>query len=184
MFKKKKEKILAQNIKVKLQHNFPIRVLFKKTNMIPEVKIISSVKQLKKAIVKRKLDIIPYENVFIICFNQKLTNNTIPNIVLPLKSIYGDLIIVKIDKKQREFTGLSQEDIMWYSQDLINKSALNNKMQEVNKQSVKKFKEYYERTFKNDNNNSFNFEQALINELTNIGLILANISKKGDTKNE
>ena len=184
MFKNKKRKTLVQNIKTKAQHNFPIRVLYKKTNMIPEVKIIPSVKKLKKAIIKRNLDIIPYENVFIICFNQKLTNITIPNIILPLKSIYGDLIIVRIDRKEREFKGLSQKDIIWYSQDLINKTPPNAITNLNTRPSVKKFKEYYERNFEKDSNNSFNFEKELINELENIEIVLATILKNGYMKNE
>lgn len=94
----------------------PIRVLYKKTNKIPEIKIIDNVSKLKKAIIKENLDIIPYENAFIICFNQKLTTTTTPNIILPLRSIYGDLMIVRIDTKEREFKELSQDDIIWYTE--------------------------------------------------------------------
>ena len=81
----------------------PIRVLYKKVGQPSEVKIISDVYKLKKAIIERSLDIIPYEKIFIICHSKKSNSNMFPNIFLPLKRILGDLIVVNIDKKEREF---------------------------------------------------------------------------------
>ncbi len=49
----------------------PIRVLYKKVGQPSEVKIISDVYKLKKAIIERNLDIIPYEKIFIICHSKK-----------------------------------------------------------------------------------------------------------------
>ena len=119
----------------KSKNNFPIRVLYKKTGQAPEIKIIDNVFKLKKAIIKRNLNIIPYETVYIISNHRKVVSNKIANIVLTFSSIYGDLILVDIDKKSREFKGLSQEDIIWYSQDLINKSTITNNSKPIKKLS-------------------------------------------------
>ena len=185
MFKhKKKEKnTLAKNITTKTQHNFSIRVLYKKTNKVPEEKIIPNIKRLKKAIIKNSLDIIPYENVFIICSNQKLNINSSPNILLPLKTIYGDFILVKINRKEREFESLSQEDIMWYTQDLINKSNIQNTLSETKRPSVKNFMDFYERDFEKGNNGkTVNYETTIINSLTTIEMTLIKLLKGKNKK--
>ncbi len=183
MPKRKNTKSLNQNISIKTKHNFPIRVLYKKTNKIPEVKIIQSVKKLKKAIIKNNLDIIPYENLFIICFNQKLTNISSPNILLPLKTIYGDFILVKINRKEREFESLSQEDIIWYSQDLINKSNIQNTLKETKRPSVKNFMDFYERDFeKGSSSKTLNYETTIINSLTTIEMALIKLLKGKNKK--
>lgn len=175
---RKKKKSMIYNITTK---NIPIRVLYKKTNKIPEIKIINNVSKLKKAIIKNNLDIIPYENVFIICCNQKLTTHTSPNIVLPLKSIYGDLMIIRIDRKKREFKGLTQEDIMWYTQDLINKKVNTNYTKPTKTQHLRKNKNFYEHSFVEEiSNKEFNFEKSLIDVLVNIELVLASILKNGE----
>ena len=171
-----------QYIYTKAKNNAPIRVLYKKTGKAPETKIIDNVYKLKKAIVKRNLKIIPYEKVYIIC--GKPNYNAKANIILPFYSIYGDLLLVGIDKKEREFKGLSQDDIIWYSQDLINKSNNNIavttiKPKKTNNHNVK---EFYERDFESSDNNTFNFEKALIDVLVNIELVLATILKSEENK--
>lgn len=163
-----------------------IRVLYKKVEQAPEIKIINNVYKLKKAIVKRKLDIIPYENLYIICNNKVLRETMSYNIILTFQNIKGDLILVDIDKETREFKSLSQEDIIWYSQDFINKSLQNNCSVFSKKYNFKNFSEFYERNFET-NTKTNNFEKILINVLSNIELILTNMLKNnnnGDVKNE
>lgn len=177
--KKYENKIIAKS-----KNNAPIRVLYKKTGRPPETKIIDNVFNLKKAIVKRKLDIIPYEKLYIICNNRKAIPSTKSNIILTFNSIYGDLILVDIDKKQREFKGLSQEDIIWYSQDLIKK--IPNTTLPPTKKSIKKdFTKVYERDIERDNSsksNSSNFEKVLISLLFNIEMTLSTLLGNGDKK--
>ena len=163
--------------------NFPIRVLYKKVGQAPEIKIISNVYKLKKAIVKRNLDIIPYEKLFIICYNNKNSCNMKPNIYLPLRRILGDFIVVDIDRKKREFKGISQEDIIWYSEDLINKSPLKTTTPSSTNKS-NKFTDVYEREFEDNRYyKPTSFEKTLISVLVNLELVLASILKSnGDDK--
>lgn len=154
----------------------PIRVLYKKVGQEPVVKIISNVYKLKQAIVKRNLDIIPYEKLFIICNNNKAYNMR-PNIYFPLRCITGDFIVVNIDRKKREFKSLSQEEIIWYTEDLINKSPPN-ATTHFKTNNFKKFTNVYERGFEDNRHyTSTNFEKTLINVLVNLELVLANILK-------
>lgn len=165
----------------KAKNTNPIRILYKKSGQSPEVKIINNVLNLKKFIIKKNLDIIPYETVYIICTKLKNQDKTkAPNIVLDFYSIIGDLILVDIDRKKREFKGLSQEDVIWYTQDLINKS-FNNNANTTTKfvYKSKKQKEIlnFGRDLENDYSNNKNFETSLLQVLTNIELVLASILK-------
>lgn len=177
-------KQVKNDILTKSKNNAPIRVLYKKTGQPPQIKIIASVFTLKKAITKKKLEIMPYENLYIICNNKKLISNTKSNIVLTFNSIYGDLILVDIDKTAREFKGLSQEDIIWYSQDLMNKTS-NTDAIVTKKSSNKKLTNVCERDFERDNRSkliNFDFEKALISILTNIEMTLSTLLRNGDKK--
>ncbi len=182
--KKQKLKNSKDNIIIaKSKNTTPIRVLYKKTGRAPETKIIDNVFKLKKTIIKKNLDIIPYEKLYIICNNRKSISNTKSNIVLTFYSIYGDLILVDIDKNKREFKGLSQEDIIWYSQDLMNKSSISNNVKSTKKPSVKNFMEFYEGDFERDSGSkSMNYENTVLNSLTTIELALIKILKGGDRK--
>lgn len=169
----------------KANHTNSVRVIYKKAGQTPTVKIIPNVFTLKKAIIKNQLDIIPYESLYIICNNKQLMKYMQPNIVLPFRSIKGDFILINIDKQEREFKGLSQEDIIWYTQDLINKSFNNNTnniLKAISKEYKQKAITYSERGFENINNT--NFEKALLQVLVDIELILSKILKSEVFKNE
>lgn len=169
----------------KANNTNPLRVLYKKVGQNPEVKIISNVYKLKKAIIQKNLDIIPYEKLFIICHNRKTNSNMLPNIFLPFNRILGDFIVVKIDRKERELKSLSQEDIIWYSQDLINKAPRNTVRVAKYPKSIN-VRNIYERGAEDNRyNKTLDFEKTLIGVLINIELLLATILKNdGDDKNE
>lgn len=164
----KNKKALKKYIIDKSNNHKPIRVLYKKSGMLSQIKIIEDVSKLKRFIVKRNLDIIPYEDVFLICNKQKLLKNIKPNVVFTFSHISGDLILVKIDKKRREFKGLSQEEALFYSIDLANKSYRNS----TNKIKKKCANNNLE------NINSNNFEDTMINSIANIELVLITLLKK------
>lgn len=108
-----------------------------------------------------------------------------PNIFLPLKRILEDLIVVNIDKKEREFKSLSQEDIIWYSKDINNKSPRKVDIKSSNIKKVIPITDVYEKTFKNNGYfTSKNFEQILFEILIHLNLVLAKILKNNgdDTK--
>ena len=164
-----KSKKYNNYIKSKANNNNSIRVLYKKVNNTPVVKIID-LQKLKKAIVNKKLEIIAYDTVYIIY--DKNSNYT-ANIILPLRTITGDFILTSIDKKKREFKGLSQEDVIWYSKDLMNKSNIANKKITT--------KSNAEKTSKIDTlNNPTDFEKELLSRILNVELVLANLLKENE----
>lgn len=173
-----------KNIISKTQNTNSIRVLYKKVGQTPKVKIINNIYKLKKAIIQKKLDIVPYEKLFIICHSNKSKLPMRPNIFLPLRRIIGDLVVVNIDKKSREFQSISQEDIIWFSKDLTSKSA---KIIKINSQQKKSnFPFIYERGVRsNQYNDSPPFYKSLISMLINIQLALATVLKNnGDDNND
>ena len=97
-----------------------------------------------------------------------------------------------IDEKERKFKSLSQEDIILYTQDLINKSAniqpsisyskkANSKqvspILERDFEGSRTSPEYFNNFYKSHVNNKSTFEKTLINVLTNLELVLVNILK-------
>ena len=177
MMNKKDNKIYAKS-----KNTNSIRVLYKKVGKDPEIKIIPNVFILKKAIVKKQLNIIPYEGAYIICNNNSFNDFMRANIILPLRTIKGDFIIINIDKNERELKSLSQEDIIWFTQNLINKMPpsfhLNLKKNYV--------LSAYSKTFDNDKR-YISFEKTLIDVLISLQSVLYDIlknKKNGDIKNE
>ncbi|MFG6318839.1 MAG: hypothetical protein K1W33_03105 [Clostridia bacterium] len=123
-------------IAIKANNTAPIRVLYKKVGQLPKIMVLDNVFKLKRFIIKRNLDIIPYQTAYIICNKKELMKNMTPNIVFSFNSIKGDFILVNIDEDKREFESLSAEDITWYASDLINKSFKKKNIAELKKKSL------------------------------------------------
>lgn len=158
----------------KVKSKNKIRVLYKPVGKTPKVRIIPNVQILKRAIINRKLDIIPYQNVFLICNNQDYMKTTPINVVLDFFHISGDLLVVQIDRNKREFESLTQEDINWFTSDLLYRS-FNLKMPKArnNTMNIDNYFPKREKTMVEEANCSF--ETALIQTLTNIELTLASL---------
>lgn len=181
-----------------------IRVLYKQVGKVPRVRIVPNVQLLKRAIISNNLTIIPYQNVYIICNNSKYMEFTPINVVFDFFHISGDLLVVQINKKTREFESLSQEDILWFTKDLEYKSYNNSNKKSNTTYSTSNINDNYfqikQRTLGEDNiydnyknydmSNcaNFCFETELLKTLSNINLALNKLSisntkiKKG-TKN-
>ena len=180
--KDRKKTIVKRKTNITPIPQIPIRVLYKKVGQVPEVKIINNVSKLKKSIIKNNLDIIPYETVYIICYNKKSMEYMKSNIFLSLKRIAGDFILIDIDKKKHEFKSLTQENIIWYTKDLINKAPINT-LKKVNIPKINNIQDIYERGFEDNRNTKSNkFENTLINVLNNLELVLAMILKNINSK--
>jgi len=82
------KKYSNKKITTKATNTKPIRVLYKKAGQPPEIKIIDNIFKLKKAIVNKKLSIIQYENLFIICNNKNKRTYLTHNIALDFYSIF------------------------------------------------------------------------------------------------
>lgn len=164
----KLEKLISKS-----QNKNSIRVLYKDVGKNPEVRIINNIQKLKKEIINKNLIIIPYESAFIICNNQELMKDMPLNIALVLGSVSGDFILVNIDKKEREFKSLSQDDIIWYYQSL-NNNSFNNSSQSMPISFQKTFNKKF---FENKNGD---YEKTLISVLSNIEIILSKFLKSDE----
>ncbi len=106
------------------------------------------------------------------------------NVFFSLNNIAGDLIVIDIDKEKREFKSLSQDQLLYYSKDLIGREP-NYESDNSNIYNVKKTKKDnytpFERDFETDNIQTVkpNFE-TIIHILVNIELMLANILKNNE----
>lgn len=179
--KKKKAKnknVYAQYLKQKANNTKPIRVLYKKVGLTPEVRVISNLYKLKKAIIKRKLDIIPFQNVYIICHNKTKRKNMPINILLDFSNISGDFIVVQINRNLKDFESVSQENIIWYTQ-ALNRKSFGTQINCVNNinNTNKNYKANNEllniNTITSNQKQNITFENKLVDVLSNINLTLS-----------
>ena len=152
-----------------------IKVLYKKTGEVPQLKIIKDVSVLEKSIVENDLDIIPYEKLFIICSKEVPKGNVTPNITLTFRSIYGDLMLVNIDKKKRKILSLSNEDIMWYVDSLMNKVPNSTSKYKKSNEVMGKIKLTPDDFLKYGINSRYEFERVLIKVLTTMSITLTSL---------
>ncbi len=158
----------------KAKNKSKIRVLYKQVGKNPRVRIIPNIQMLKRAVVTRKLDIIPYQNVFLVCNNQDYMKTTPINVVFDFFHISGDLLVVQIDRNKREFESLTQEDISWFTSDLLYRSFnLKTPKARNNTMNIDNYLPKREKTIVEEPNCSF--EAALIQTLTNMELTLASL---------
>ena len=168
----KKEKQLLE----KARNVGLLRVIYKKPNQEPEVKIIDNLFRLKKAIVEYDLEILPFQNVYIICHSKEQRKDMEQNILLDFCSIAGDIILVQIDKRTREFKSLTQENILWFTE-VLNRRSPNNinitkNIEQINNNSLKTTLA----NLKLSTNN--NFEKKLLDAINNINLTLSYLVAK------
>ena len=171
----KKEKQLLE----KARNVGLLRVIYKKPNQEPEVKIIDNLFRLKKAIVEYDLEILPFQNVYIICHNKEQRKGMEQNILLDFCSIAGDIILVQIDKRTREFKSLTQENILWFTE-VLNRRSPNNIVKNVPytqaTQTAQTFLKNYNHNLASTNlkiQQNINFEEKLLDALSNINLTLS-----------
>ena len=154
-----------------------LRVIYKKPNQEPEVKIIDNLFRLKKAIVEYDLEILPFQNVYIICHNKEQRKGMEQNILLDFCSIAGDIILVQIDKRTREFKSLTQENILWFTE-VLNRRSPNNLDAKIpyTTQNTQNFLKTYNHNLASTNlkiQANINFEEKLLDALSNINLTLS-----------
>ena len=154
-----------------------LRVIYKKPNQEPEVKIIDNLFRLKKAIVEYDLEILPFQNVYIICHNKEQRKGMEQNILLDFCSIAGDIILVQIDKRTREFKSLTQENILWFTE-VLNRRSPNNLDAKIpyTTQTAQTFLKNYNHNLASTNlkiQANINFEEKLLDALSNINLTLS-----------
>lgn len=129
--------------------NRNVRVLYKKTGEVPQIKFITDMFEIKKMIVNGDLDLMKYESCIIVCNSKKKRKNRIPNIVLDFKHIAGDFFLIGYDPKKKDFRSLEIDEAMFYIDSLQHKSFRHKEYEKwIKKQKIKK--ELKENKSKND----------------------------------
>lgn len=95
-----------------------MRVLYKKVGESPVVKIIDSSLKAKQELVGGLIEVVPYEDVLIVCNDEGKILNMPPNVVFDYDYIAGDFFVIGDDYENGDFKSLSKEEIKRYKEDL------------------------------------------------------------------
>ena len=95
-----------------------MRVLYKKVGENPVVKIINASLEAKQELVGGLIEVVPYENVLIICNEEGKILNLQPNVVFDYDYIAGDFFVIGDDYEHGDFKSLTKDEIEYYKNDL------------------------------------------------------------------
>lgn len=118
-----------------------LRILYKEVGKAPEIKIIDDTLEEKQKLVGGLIEVIPYNNLLLVCNEEGKINNFLPNIVFDYDYIAGNCFIVGDDYEKAGFKSLTRDEIIKVREDLMYRS----------------FK--YKRTSFNDNEKSLSNEK-------------------------
>ena len=128
--------------------NKNVRVLYKKTGEVPQIKFITDMFEIKEMIVNGELDLAKYESCIIVCNSKEKRKNRIPNIVLDFKHIAGDFFLIGYDPKKKDFRSLEIDEAMFYIDSLQHKSFRHKEYEKwIKKQNTKTEHKEKETTF-------------------------------------
>ena len=111
-----------------------MRVLYKKVGESPVVKIINASLEAKQELVGGLIEVVPYEDVLIICNEEGKILNMPPNVVFDYDYIAGDFFVIGDDYEHGDFKSLTKDEIEYYKKDLETRSF-----------KYKKYKDWIER---------------------------------------
>lgn len=95
-----------------------MRVLYKKVGENPVVKIINASLEAKQELVGGLIEVVPYEDVLIICNEEGKILNLPPNVVFDYDYIAGDFFVIGDDYEHGDFKSLTKDEIEYYKNDL------------------------------------------------------------------
>ncbi len=95
-----------------------MRVLYKKVGENPVVKIINASLEAKQELVGGLIEVVPYEDVLIICNEEGKILNMPPNVVFDYDYIAGDFFVIGDDYEHGDFKSLTKDEIEYYKNDL------------------------------------------------------------------
>ncbi len=111
-----------------------MRVLYKKVGESPVVKIINASLEAKQELVGGLIEVVPYEDVLIICNEEGKILNMPPNVVFDYDYIAGDFFVIGDDYEHGDFKSLTKDEIEYYKKDLETRAF-----------KYKKYKDWIER---------------------------------------
>ena len=88
-----------------------LRVLYKEVGKNPKVKIIENTLEAKQDLVGGLIEVIPYNDLLLICNDEGKINNLLPNVVFDYDYIAGNCFVVGDDYANGDFKSLTNEEI-------------------------------------------------------------------------
>lgn len=102
--------------------NKKIRILYKEVGKEPQIMFIENTLEEKQKLVGGLIEVVPYENVLIICNEEGKILNMPPNLVFEYDYIAGNCFVIGDDYKNADFKSLTDEEILKYREDLKKRS--------------------------------------------------------------
>ena len=102
--------------------NKKIRILYKEVGKEPQIMFIDNTLEVKQKLVGGLIEVVPYEDVLIICNEEGKILNMPPNLVFEYDYIAGNCFVIGDDYKNADFKSLTDEEILRYREDLKKRS--------------------------------------------------------------
>lgn len=102
--------------------NKKIRILYKEVGKEPQIMFIDNTLEVKQKLVGGLIEVVPYEDVLIICNEEGKLLNMPPNLVFEYDYIAGNCFVIGDDYKNADFKSLTDEEILKYREDLKKRS--------------------------------------------------------------
>lgn len=102
--------------------NKKIRILYKEIGKEPQIMFIENTLEAKQKLVGGLIEVVPYEDVLIICNEEGKLLNMPPNLVFEYDYIAGNCFVIGDDYKNADFKSLTDEEILKYREDLKKRS--------------------------------------------------------------
>lgn len=102
--------------------NKKIRILYKEVGKEPQIMFIDNTLEVKQKLVGGLIEVVPYEDVLIICNEEGKILNMPPNLVFEYDYIAGNCFVIGDDYKNADFKSLTDEEILKYREDLKKRS--------------------------------------------------------------
>lgn len=126
------------------EENKKIRILYKEVGKEPQIMFIDNTLEVKQKLVGGLIEVVPYEDVLIICNEEGKILNMPPNLVFEYDYIAGNCFVIGDDYKNADFKSLTDEEILKYRKDL-NKRSFNFKQYEITQERLYSSKEKEEK---------------------------------------
>ena len=104
------------------EENKKIRILYKEVGKEPQIMFIDNTLEVKQKLVGGLIEVVPYEDVLIICNEEGKILNMPPNLVFEYDYIAGNCFVIGDDYKNADFKSLTDEEILKYREDLKKRS--------------------------------------------------------------
>lgn len=99
-----------------------LRILLKRFGRDPEVKVIENTLKAKQLLVGGLIEVVPYDDLLLICNEEGKILNFPPNLKFDYDYIAGDCFLVGDDFENADFRSLTDEEIEKYTEDFKNRS--------------------------------------------------------------